>query len=286
MNFECKIMKKEEDQRSKTIYNPEWKSKKNNFSNSKSILYHHMRENAKYKKVHCNCTNGCITSKTNILDPVTSPCPCVRNTQECDPDLCGCFCQVNPAIENVGHLVNTCRNSSCWYLAESEAIIKPTSICLGMGLFADKFYAKNSFLGFYGGEYTFTNEETKREVQLKVTDTSYVFTADYKGMQVDALYVGNKTRFMNHMKTEFANVICNIKVSNFRKFIVFYAKKDIEKDEELVFDYGDKYNMDWKSLFDNLVLDFAQKKREQQKAIDKIRLKKKHKVNFVENFFK
>ena len=105
-----------------------------------------------------------------------------------------------------------------------------------MGLFADRFYSKNNYIGFYGGEYTFADEERKREIQLKVTDTSYIFTPEYKGMQVDALYVGNQTRYMNHMKTELANVNVKIIISMYRKFIVFFAKKDIQEGQELLFD--------------------------------------------------
>jgi SET domain-containing protein len=153
-----------------------------------------------------------------------------------------------------------------------------------MGLFADRFYEKNSFLGFYGGEYTFTEEDRKREIQLKITETSYVFTSDYRGMQVDALFVGNKMRYMNHMKAEFANVNVKIIASKYRKFIGFYAKKEIQKGEELLFDYGEKYNLNWKLLFDEQVKQFAQKKREEKNAIDKIKINKKHKRNFVQNF--
>lgn len=239
------------------------------------------REYDQQRAKPCNCSGPCLLASVDLMHPKSSTCPCVRSKQECQPNLCGCFCRVNPAIRSVSGALDMCRNSWCWYLVDCDTVIRPTKICLGLGLFANRVYHRNGYLGFYGGEYTFSDDERKRDIQLKITDTSYVFTSEYKGMQVDALFVGNKTRYMNHMKTQIANVNVKIVTSLHRKFIVFFAKKTISKGEELLFDYGQKYHMDWKFSFDKLVEKFEKYKREKIKAMSKISINKASDINFA-----
>lgn len=137
--------------------NPIWKRTHRNFTSSKSILHVIDNEYRKQRLRPCSCKNSCITSTTPLVDSKRANCPCVRNLQECIPNLCSCFCRINPSDPLLSKELPLCQNSSCWYLVDCTTLIKPTRICLGMGLFADKFYPKNSYLGFYGGEYTFAN---------------------------------------------------------------------------------------------------------------------------------
>ena len=69
---------------------------------------------------------------------------------------------------------------------------------------------------------------------------------------VDADYIGNATRFINHMNQSYSNVRVFPTIVKEQEIILFYAQKLIKKGEELFFDYGDSFKLDWKSDFDKL----------------------------------
>jgi len=80
------------------------------------------------------------------------------------------------------------------------------------------------------------NEEAdKRETIAEVTGTTYIFDLT-QNFAVDAMFVANKSRFMNHSKL-LKNVTPKIKFVNGGYKIGMFALRDIEKGEELFFDY-------------------------------------------------
>ena len=123
----------------------------------------------------------------------------------------------------------------------------------------------------------------KREIGCKIEEASYIFVSGHRGSQTDAVYVGNRMRFMNHIKEQFANVRVVIVTSIGRKFIAFYAKQNINAGEELLFDYGEKYYMQWKFTFDKLVDNFAKKNREGSKISKQIRFEKDQSFSLLTN---
>lgn len=73
---------------------------------------------------------------------------------------------------------------------------------------------------------------------------SYVFllSMDYS---LDAFFCGNVTRFINHSQRP--NCYVKILTVNCCQRIAFFAKQDIKRGEELLFDY--KYDEQHKNLF-------------------------------------
>ena len=63
---------------------------------------------------------------------------------------------------------------------------------------------------------------------------------------IDATYYGNNTRLINHNIPEESNLeIIRIFVQGKLK-LMFKSKRNIQKNEELTFDYLDKFSVDWK----------------------------------------
>ena len=62
-------------------------------------------------------------------------------------------------------------------------------------------------------------------------------------LDIDSEKEGNFTRYINHSSTR-PNLIQQYIYVNGEKKIVFYALRDIETQEELLFDYGDEYVFD------------------------------------------
>ena len=57
------------------------------------------------------------------------------------------------------------------------------------------------------------------------------------GITIDARYIGNKARFINHGNDKESNLTSEIKISDGKYVIGFYATKEIKKGEELLFNY-------------------------------------------------
>ena len=91
-------------------------------------------------------------------------------------------------------------------------------------------------------------QEKFRNVLINITSSSYLFTSDNKLFPtLDAKSFGNETRFINHMPEEGAN--CEVKQIKFknRNQVLLFACKDIKQGEELFFDYGNDFNIEWKT---------------------------------------
>ncbi len=58
-----------------------------------------------------------------------------------------------------------------------------------------------------------------------------------EGGAIDARFIGNKSRFINHQKGGNENLFSSTMFSEGKFRTVLYAKKNIKKGEELFFDY-------------------------------------------------
>lgn len=70
-------------------------------------------------------------------------------------------------------------------------------MCGGWGLFALEDMKKGDYLGSYSGEVICNKEVDKRGVWDQYEKLFYIFSADDE-CAIDAKYLGNKQRFMNH----------------------------------------------------------------------------------------
>lgn len=73
---------------------------------------------------------------------------------------------------------------------------------------------------------------------------SYTFDIDTE-ITVDAINLGNMMRFANHANQEYANCTTKICFARGSYRAVLVAKRDIQENEELTFDYGFSPDIDW-----------------------------------------
>jgi hypothetical protein len=106
----------------------------------------------------------------------------------------------------------------------------------GYGLFAEQQIPEMTCIGEYVGVVKKRNKKQDR-------DNSYIFeyaidTFD-TGYVIDAEKKGNHTRFINH--SDHPNLISRWLVVDGLPRVIFFTKTAINKDEELVVDYGPYY---------------------------------------------
>lgn len=126
----------------------------------------------------------------------------------------------------------------------------------GIGAFASRNIQQDEFIGEYSGEIVMAADLESPERR----DSEYIFDLGNQ-FAIDARAKGNKTRRINHAESpksksssprqdsavtvSYANVRANV-INHFgvRK-VCMYAARDIAKDEELLFDYGNQYPKCW-----------------------------------------
>lgn len=156
-------------------------------------------------------------------------CICRLSNRECT-DLCTC-----PA----GKGKEGCKN-----MPVAQHITRKASICKspkhGLGLFAEEFIPADSFVVEYTGELITDKEAERRGNFYEMNTLSYLFNAVFQNSEclysIDAFFIGNKSRFINHSVSN-ANLKSKILVSHGNVKIVFCSIRDIYKGEEFLFDY-------------------------------------------------
>lgn len=108
---------------------------------------------------------------------------------------------------------------------------------IGFGVFLNRVIKKGEYIGEYVGE-------VKRYLPLRSSRNDYVGElriSDYVPLKfiVDARNKGNLTRYINHSETpnlQSITVICKGMMH-----AIFVAKKEIQNDAQLTYDYGPAY---------------------------------------------
>lgn len=125
-------------------------------------------------------------------------------------------------------------------------------MCEGLGLYSLQDLRKDEFIGLYTGEFieSDTNDGNK-EFLTAYLENSYVFNVSTH-VTLDSILYGNKLRYINHGQNIFINV--DVKTVNVGSmtYICFFANKDIKAGEELLFNYGGDYQLEWTKI-DNAV---------------------------------
>jgi SET domain-containing protein len=87
-----------------------------------------------------------------------------------------------------------------------------------------------------------SDEAERRGAVYNLINLSFLFNTNKYGV-LDATRLGNKTRFLNHASTPKEGLNCEVKVLlvNGEHRIKFVALRDIQKGDELLFDYGEKF---------------------------------------------
>ena len=114
----------------------------------------------------------------------------------------------------------------------------------GKGVFTKEPINKGDYVAEYSGDLV-TMEEAQRREKIYSSDDSkgsymYYFKWRTENKCVDATNDnGRLGRIINHSKTS-ANLKSEVFTHNEKPHLVFFAKSDIQKGQELLFDYGDR----------------------------------------------
>ena len=188
---------------------------------------------------HCFCDKFCICSKNdccllfkgcecndfceNIDEKKDkSICPCIREGRECDPEICN----------NCKH----CNNTKAFDGIFKKTRVSESLITDGAGLFAAEFIKKNELIGKYIGEVIEKEEVERRSIINIPFDRNYAFELD-DFYDIDATRYGNKMRYINHSSFGYENSYARNVIVRGNTEILFYAKRDIKKGEEIYLDY-------------------------------------------------
>ncbi|XP_064099740.1 dentin sialophosphoprotein-like isoform X2 [Macrobrachium nipponense] len=186
----------------------------------------------------CECEDGCNADT----------CSCGQLNFQCwfDPDgrLLSTFNYTDPPMIFECNRACRCNKLSCNNRVVQHGISAHMQLFKtdgkGWGVRALKTIQKGSYVCEYVGEIITDLEADQRE------DDSYLFDLDNKDSEtfcIDARGYGNIARFINHL--------CEPNLTPVKVFIdhqdltfpriAFFANRDIEADEELGFDYGEKF---------------------------------------------
>ena len=132
-------------------------------------------------------------------------------------------------------LAGRCRNMSIQLHEQVPLLIGPSTIPVaGYGAFAPRTIENGTFLLEYRGELISQDEANRRGQVYDRRASSYLF--DLNDVQVvDACRKGNRSRFLNH--SENANAFTRILSRRGEHHIGIFAKRRVERGEEIFFDY-------------------------------------------------
>ncbi|KAF7294848.1 SET-domain-containing protein [Mycena indigotica] len=121
-----------------------------------------------------------------------------------------------------------------------QVIVKTSKY--GYGAFAERNINAGDLIGDYPGELIHDQHMRSEHRGILSTHmgTNYLFALG-TGVVVDALSIGNPTRFLNDPKPRAANCVAGEVVVNGQRQIVIHATKQIRKGAELTLSYGEGY---------------------------------------------
>ncbi|AFN83791.1 SET domain-containing protein [Encephalitozoon romaleae SJ-2008] len=176
-------------------------------------------------EMSCLCV-GCKNFFMGCMCPVAcdDKCACRRAMRECI-QICSC---------------SLCGNKDLQMGNAEPTFVAPSGV-EGYGLFAKEKISRGKFVIEYVGEIISNEEAERRGAFYDLRGCSYLFDLYNRGgiplYVVDSRFIGNRSRFINHSKKN-PNLNVSILLVNGIRRIGFYASRDIDKNEELFFDYG------------------------------------------------
>ncbi|KAF5867879.1 putative set domain-containing protein [Botrytis fragariae] len=200
----------------------------------------------------CGCSDrcerrfaGCSCHSTGLAC-ASDTCICFQMNRECGDqcNTCGAITRIRPQSRHKNELFQYgCQNIALQRGVNKKLILGKSPIeGAGFGLFTAEPVKKGDFLSEYTGELISDNETERRGVEYNAKFMSFLFNLN-KEWTIDAMRMGNKTRFINHAESEADGMNCaaRILLVNGEHRIAFRATRDILIGEELLFDYGPKF---------------------------------------------
>lgn len=207
------------------------------------------KKSQKSKKFRCDCGKSC-----------TESCWCNEKAIQCDPAVCNCNCSLPYSYSLVTDTFQYLKKKQSVYRANNyifsgykpRLIASISKMCDGLGLYTLQKLKKDEFIGLYTGEYIENDtSDGNKEFLTSYLESSYVFNV-CEFITLDSILYGNKLRYINHGRDVFLNVDVKTVNINSITYICFFANKNIEAGEELLFNYGNDYQLDWTKV-DNAV---------------------------------
>eukprot|EP00177_Eucheuma_denticulatum_P003718 GFKZ01006731.1.p1 GENE.GFKZ01006731.1~~GFKZ01006731.1.p1 ORF type:complete len:1270 (-),score=170.55 GFKZ01006731.1:2473-6282(-) len=170
----------------------------------------------------CTCKGSCQSKA----------CLCFSMNRECDPDLCRSCHECKEGSKDSKKW--SCQNNGL-RMKKRQKVVAGHSAVHGWGVFATGRIAKNEIIGEYVGEVISDDEAERRGRVYDEVTYSFLFTTTEQ-YALDSTHIGNKLRYCNHS----LNPNCEPRVMRVGGDVRvgLYAKRDIEKHEELFFNYG------------------------------------------------
>ena len=181
----------------------------------------------------CKCEDKC----QNLYEQRDlAICPCIKEGRECDPEIC----------VNCKH----CDNTKAFDKIYKKTRLSQSIIIDGAGLFAAENIKKNELIDKYIGE-VIEKEEVERRSTINIPfERNYAFELD-DYYDIDATRYGNKMRYINHSSFGYENCYARNVIVRGNTEMLFYAKRDIKKGEELYLDYH-MNNCTWLNKYNKL----------------------------------
>lgn len=181
----------------------------------------------------CSCKDKC----DNLFEQRDlANCPCIKEGRECDPEIC----------INCKH----CNNTKAFDNIFKKTRLSQSVIIDGAGLFAAEDIKKNELIDKYIGE-VIEKEEVERRSTINIPfERNYAFELD-DYYDIDATKYGNKMRYINHSSFGYENCYARNVIVRGNTEILFYAKRDIKKGEEIYLDYH-MNNCTWLNKYNRL----------------------------------
>ncbi|KAI9726285.1 MAG: hypothetical protein M1828_001558 [Chrysothrix sp. TS-e1954] len=163
-------------------------------------------------------------------------CLCYKNKRECDTDLCS-HCRTPEVAPSADEMSLRCGNQVIQNSRPKRTLLGSSAVG-GFGLYMGEAAKKGEYIAEYVGELVSGSEAERRAVIYHENKAQYLMGLN-KVQDLDATYMGNKTRFINNQSSEYnTNLVCQSMWCNGFIRRAFFATRDIKMGEELFFSYG------------------------------------------------
>ncbi|KZP28321.1 SET domain-containing protein [Athelia psychrophila] len=195
-------------------------------------------------KAHCerNCRcspkchrrwKGCQCARSKIADTCSNVqrCACRKANRECDPDVC-LKCKARDSSGEICH--NVCIQQG------RRKGLEVRESTWGLGAFLTEDVNAGELISEYIGELIYELTTDSRQDLSKHSGRNYVFALN-STVSIDSSYVGNETRFVNHVPAPNANSSPQVWLVNGEHRIGIFAAQDMKNGTEISFDYGPQF---------------------------------------------